>query len=111
MQASSCAVRDELIRGMGLRDVAGAADHRRAAGLLEQPGFCPVGHRARAVRARERHRQSDGLRAWLGEERRHAPLMQRLDRRRRGHASHARQQPLIREGLDLLRHKIRVGLG
>ena len=72
---------DKLVRGMGLLDVAGAADHRRAARLLEQSGLGRIGHRARAVGAGERQRQSDRLRAWLGEKRRHAPEMLRLDRR------------------------------
>ena len=77
MQASSWAMRHIFIRGMGLRDVAGAADHRRAAGLLEQPGLGPVGHRLRVLGAGERERQRDGLRSWPGEEGRHATLMSR----------------------------------
>ena len=40
---------DELVGRMRLRDVAGAADHRRNADPLEQSGFGPVRHLAHRV--------------------------------------------------------------
>src|SRR5262245_23712944 len=95
---------------MGLSDVARTADNRRATSLLEQPGFRVVGHRARAVRPGERHRERDGLRAWLGEKGGHAALMQRLDRRSRRYASHARQQHLLGMRLEPLWRKVGVCL-
>ena len=44
--------RDIFVGGVGLGDIAGPADHRRAAGLLEQPRLGGVGHGVGRVRRR-----------------------------------------------------------
>ena len=94
---------------MCLRDVAGAADNRRASSTLEETSFGRVGRRERLVLPQQFQDQSRKFAIGIGAKRRHRVGLRYRDLSLVRHLTHLRQAHGVRERLQLTQDPARVG--